>query len=312
MFFYPNRCILIDREDNFDTIPLIIEKEVSTYEDRSIYEIAKESALKAIYILPPLFINDINGDGRKDIIQYSRDSIFIFFRRDKKFSKLKNLLMDLSFLRNNKEGEISFQKIFVVDIDGDGKGDVLITKFGDILLGKRAIIYLFLNHDGNFKDTPDQVLVSEATLPEFKILDLNSDGKMDIITNITSFSIWTIIRLILLRKGEITYAFYFFRNGSFPKTPNFIKKFAISEKELNFELKDFDGDAYYDLIYFKKNEILVYKGQGEKGFSKKPYYSFKIDVSTNYILDDLNSDNKVDVLFFENINNSTKIWGFFQ
>jgi len=312
IFFYPDKGILIDKNENFDTIPLIIERGISTDEDKSIYEIPKKSPLKTSYILPFLFFTDINGDGKDDLIEYSRDSLFIFFKKGEKFSDLKNILIDLSFLRSKGENNILFPNVFVDDIDGDGKGDILLTKFGDIILGKKAIIYLFLNHNGNFKDTPDQIIISETTVPDFKILDLNNDGKMDIMTNITSFDIWKIIKLILLRKSEITYGFYLFKNGKFLNTPNFTKKFSITEEEGNVEIFDFDKDGFYDIVYFKKNEILIYKGQGEKGFSEKPYYSFKIRTSPRYILDDFNSDNKVDILFFKNKDKETDIWGFFQ
>ncbi len=317
IFFYPDKGILIDRKGNFDTIPILVEKDISTDEDKSIYEIPKKSPLKTTYISPVLFFSDVNGDGIPDLTQYSNDSLFVFFKKGNKFSNSKDIAIDLSFLKVKEEKFPLPPSIFLNDINGDGKADILLTKFGEIVFGTKSIIYLFLNQNGYFKNTPDQVIVSESSLPDVKLIDLNNDGRLDLITNITPFNLWTIIKLLITRKSEINYGFYLFKENDFEKTPSFTKKFSISldiekeEEEGEIEIIDFDRDNFYDIIYFKKEEIFVYKGE-KKGFSEKPFISFKIKTSRNYIFEDFNQDNKTDILFFKSKNKETIVWGFFQ
>lgn len=316
IFFYPHKGILIYKNGDFDTIKVLVEIDISTEEDKSIYGVSKRSPLRTYYILPLLFFEDINGDSDKDLIEYSRDSLFVFFKKGKRFSNSKDFAMDLSFLKE-KEDALP-PNVFLIDINNDKMADILLIKSGEIIFGTKSIIYLFLNQNGKFKNTPDQVMITESSFPEVKILDLNNDGNMDLITNITPFNMWTIIKLLLMKKQDITYGFYLFKNSSFSKTPNFTKKLIIKvdiekkESEGKIEVFDFDKDNFYDIIYFKMDEFIIYKGEGEKGFSEKPFISFKIPTSQNYILDDWNLDNKTDIIFWKNENKETKIWGFFQ
>ena len=66
-----------------------MEKDISTFEDKSIYEISKQYSLKTIYISPFVFFKDINGDNKNDLVEYSKDSLFIFFTRMENFQILK-------------------------------------------------------------------------------------------------------------------------------------------------------------------------------------------------------------------------------
>ncbi|MCS7180064.1 MAG: VCBS repeat-containing protein, partial [bacterium] len=263
IFFYPEKGILIDKNGNFDTIEVMIERDISTDEDKGIYEIPKKSLFKTSYILPFLFFEDINGDGSDDLVEYSRDSLFIFFKKNNKFSSLKDISIDLSFLKSEEEKAVFAPNVFVIDINNDKKADLLFIKSGEIIFGTKSIIYLFLNHDGKFKNVPDQVLVSESSFPDIRIIDLNNDGNKDLITNVTPFNIWRIIKLLLTKKDEITYGFYLFKNGFFSKTPNFTKKFGLrvdvekKESEGEIDIFDFDRDNFYDIIYFKKDELIV-------------------------------------------------------
>ncbi|MEO0246350.1 MAG: VCBS repeat-containing protein [candidate division WOR-3 bacterium] len=318
IFFYPDKGILIYKNGNFDTIKVLTEIDVSTSDDKGDYGIPKKSSLNTLYILPLLFFEDINGDGEEDLIEYSKDSLFIFFKKGKKFSKSRDMVIDLSFLKGEGKIPLPPKDIVVTDINNDKRADLLLTKLGEIFFGTKSIIYFFLNQNGGFKNTPDQVIISESSLPDVKVLDLNNDGNMDLITNMTPLNIWTIIKLLLTKKEEITYGFYLFKNSSFSKTPDFTKKLTLridiqkEESEGEIEIFDFDRDNFYDIIYFKMDELIIYKGMGEKGFSEKPFISFKIQTSPNYILDDFNNDNKTDALFFKNENKETKVWGFFQ
>jgi len=316
LFFYPEKGIIIHENGKMDTIKIIIEKDISTFEDKSIYEIPKQYLLKTIYISPFIFFKDINGDNKNDLIEYSKDSLFIFLQKNGNFSNFKDIVIDLSFLKSEDKFSPFPPKIFFEDINFDGKCDILLSKSTGILIGSKSIIYLFLNKNGNFQNSPDQVLIFEGFTPELKIIDLNKDNKMDIVTNITGFNIWVIIKSLILKKLENVYGFYFFKDNQFTKTPVYEFKlnisFDISKKEPegeSVEIYDFDNDLFYDIIHFKRDEIVVYKGS-EKGFKEK--FSFEIKTSDKYLIDDFDNDNKNDILFFKSFKNKTDLWGFFQ
>jgi hypothetical protein len=316
LFFYPEKGLIIHENGKIDTIKILMEKDISTIEDKSIYETKREYLLKTIYTSPLIFFKDINGDGKNDLVEYSKDSLFIFFYKDKKFSNFKDIAIDLSFLKSEDKYSLIPPKIFLEDINNDGKFDLLLSKSTSILIGSQSTIYLFLNKNGNFQNSPDQVLIFEGFTPELKIVDLNKDKKMDIVTNITGFNIWVIIKSLIFKKLENVYGFYFFKENQFTKTPVYEFKlnisFDISKKEPegeSVEIFDFDKDSFYDIIHFKKDEIIIYKGSQE-GF--KGNLSFKTKTSDNYIIDDFNSDGKNEIIFFKSFKKGTNLWVFFQ
>ncbi len=318
LFFYPDKGIILDKEGIIETIPLAPEIRVSTFNDKATpVEEGEIFSLKTSFVLPVIFLSDINGDSKSDLLQFSKDTLFIFLRKNESFSTKRDLYLDLSFLKSEKM-EIFPPRIWVKDINNDGRGDVIVSKAEIGIFGKKSAIYLFLNKEGTFSHTPDQVLISESLLPEIYLADFNKDKKIDLLLNTGGFNLFSLIKLILMKKITLEYSLYLFEDNSFSKNPVYSKSFELSadiseeqsESYIDF-LHDFDNDGFFDIFYFKKDRIEVFKGKG-KDFEKEPCFSYKINISSNYFIEDIDANGNIDFLFWKTKKKETEIWGFLR
>ncbi len=319
VFFYTDKGVILDKDGAIEKIPLMPEIRISTFSDKATpLEGEDIFSLKTSFVLPVIFFSDIDGNGKSDLIQFSKDTLFIFLRKNENFSAKRDLYLGLSFLKSEKM-EIFPPRIWVKDINNDGKGDVIVSKAEiGIPFGKKSAIYLFLNKDGTFGHVPDQVLISESFLPEIHLADFNKDEKIDLLLNTAGFNLFSLIKLILMKKINLEYSLYLFKENSFSKNPVYSKGFEfsanVSEEEsegsIDF-LHDFDNDGFFDIFYFKKDGIEVFKGRG-KDFEKKSCFFYKINTSASYFIEDIDGNGNVDFLFWRTKKKETEIWGFLR
>lgn len=320
LFFYPEKALILNKTEVLDTIPLLSEVRVSTFEDKAVLlESSETFSLKTSFVLPLIYFKDVDGDGESDLLQFSKDTLFIFLKKNGHFSAEKDFYLDLSFLRNQEKMEIFPPRIWIEDINKDGKADVIVSK-GEIGMpfGKKSAIYLFLNKNGFFNSVPDQVLICESFSPEVHLADFNRDKKIDLLINTSGFNLLTIIKLILMKKIDLEYSLYLFEENSFTKEPVYSKTFSVhanvSEEgagEIVDFSNDFDNDGYFDIFYFEKNKISIFKGKG-KSFEKTPFFFYEIQTSPEYVIEDIDGNGNVDILFWRMGKKETEIWGFLR
>ena len=236
--------------------------------------------------LPIFEVNDYNGDGKLDIIQSNWNSHILFdgfTKKDKIASKL------LTFSNNN----INVKDITDItdvhdmasgDIDNDNDIDLIISDFTSI----NASPILYLNDGvGNFKKSTNESFIGLSDIISIRkrysattieLMDLNNDGKLDIILGATLNRSMQFDYDGYLNPNAIIYwnkgnAIFDFKND-YSFLPNeTIKEISIQNPDefLGFNFFDYDNDGDMDVFTiltpnYRGFHILVFENLKNKNF----------------------------------------------
>ncbi len=160
-------------------------------------------------------VTDFDGDGKNDIISSFANGTLV------KYNQASDK-WDFTFLTiESGANNASIEDFKTIDIDGDGKQDLL----SDL---QTAGLWRYLQgNNTNFK-------LSDTNFTNFKIYDYDNDGRQDVIFNL---------------KGN---GFYYYSPAK-----NIFGAFLQSATD-NFEIGDFNGDGLADLAYINPSFGLVY------------------------------------------------------
>jgi hypothetical protein len=267
------------------------------------------------YQIPSLFVEDFNGDNRKDLIGLVNNELSIFLQRpdgslpERPDRKIKRSLL------TEKEKKLAFagESMVIADLNGDKIMDLITTKYG--AKGDRGSInhYLYFGHnDLHFNEYPDQILFSENIEPQFGIIDLNNDGRLDLVIPFFKARITQALKVIVQNKIKILLSFYLLgkddryppRRSSFKVIDYHIKVFDVNllrteSQPLLSTRGDFNGDGYPDLASDNgQDRILLFRGSEKGEFGRQPDQIIKAVSTFSYDIDDLNGDGRSDIILY--------------
>lgn len=271
------------------------------------------------YHIPSLFIEDFNGDDRKDLIGLGNNELSIFLQRpDGSFPERPDRKIRRSLL-TEKEKKLAFagESMAFADLNGDKIMDLIVSKYG--AKGDRGSInrYIYFGHkDLHFNEYPDQIIFSENIEPQFGIVDLNGDGRLDLIIPFFKARITQALKVIVQNKIKILLSFYLLgkddrypsRRSSFKVIDYHIKVFDINlfGKEFRPLISargDFNGDGYPELASDNgRDEILIFRGSKKGKFGRPPDQIIKARSTFSYDIDDLNGDGRSDIILYYPVN----------
>jgi len=172
-------------------------------------------------------IGDLNGDGIQDVV-VTGGGLLQVWRGNGDGTFTKGITSDISSFTGG--GGIDFSGAAIVDIDGDGRKDLVLAPL--LLIGStfftapQAMMILYGNGDGTFQ--PPAFVPLSHYYPHLKVADLNQDGRPDLVLN-DDVGIAVIMNL---------------GNRSFEDESHYVAGTAIA----GVNVADVNGDGFPDLI----------------------------------------------------------------
>jgi hypothetical protein len=172
---------------------------------------------------------DFNGDGFSDLCFTFQDEIQCHFQKKSGFTRDPSLSrsFDLYSIDEERQNNIRIQPR-LIDLNGDGKLDVVIQKSNFALSEMRGEVNVFLQEtDGTFAAKPAQTLFRDGFFAFHDFVDTNGDGFVDLFSPVSSLGLLTFARIFLARKAEVQFIVHLNSKGKFQKEEIELTSFAI-------------------------------------------------------------------------------------
>lgn len=273
----------------------------------------KTAGLHAEYVFPDVLLVDYDNDGRDDLITTTDDKVTVHGRgEDGQFAPeaTAERLFDVLTQEEKIEGFADLETV-VTEMNGDGYADAVVTKqTAKGLTNFRGVVNVFWGTAGGYKENPDQVIISEGTASaRTMFLDVNGDGRKDLVLPSIKFNIAAIIRILVTRSIQVNFNIFLLNaDGRLSERPDFTKevKFKIDlsgesdDQAVDLE-GDYNGDKRTDFVFAtNENELSVYLGvrDGDRLFSQRPAVKVNADAYGELESHDLNGDGFSDMVIY--------------
>jgi hypothetical protein len=170
-----------------------------------------ENEVELYFDVPRLDLADVDGDGRADLIATGRHELRVFLQRaDGRFPADPDrrdplrLLDEEDHVRNSGGVRVDAR-----DQDGDGRADLLVTHAGGGLLRATTRTRLHRNRDGRWNlAAPDQVFERTGGVELDELLDLDGDGRPELLRAFLPLGLLDLARLFLQRSIQLEAALH--------------------------------------------------------------------------------------------------------
>jgi hypothetical protein len=252
---------------------------------------------------PRWSVADQDGDGLLDLLFFSQDSVAVFrARKGGSFSSEPDLYRGFGLLNPDERvkrgllvrGEAG-------DVNGDGRADLFFKKTvgGISNMKTEARLYLALT-DGDYPQKPGYSIDREGHGASARLLDVDGDGRSDLVWPHVEMGLANLIRMMLAGKLSLTFEVFFSRNGALPTVPSLKIPSALginfqSAQELTGPYpifgEDFNGDGVRDLVLGSAgggsgedpDRLEIYPGTRDVRFAGDPVWHIDLP-GTRFVL----------------------------
>ena len=161
-----------------------------------------ESEMEIYFDAPRIAIGDVDGDGRGDLVATGRHELRVFRQReDTSFPAEPDLRLALRRLSLADHIRTSGAvRVEPHDFDGDGRLDLLVSNASGSLLGGDTHIGIHLNRGGSWNlDAEDQVFESKGGFATHELIDLDGDGRSELVVILVPTGVLELVQLLLTR-----------------------------------------------------------------------------------------------------------------
>jgi hypothetical protein len=165
---------------------------------------------------PTLSRGDENGDGRLDLIAMSRWAIWVYHAGPDGLPATPSRKIPLAPFdeEQEREWETTATNYFARDLDGDSRVDLVLSTVGGGLTEGRTSSRVYLNPEppastegsgGGGLDptrTPDAARVIEGGFSGLSFVDVDGDGRDEILETSLEFGVLQVVRFLLTRTAE--------------------------------------------------------------------------------------------------------------
>lgn len=293
---------------------------------------AEEEEINAVQFvagrtLPRLEVSDVNGDGRKDLINVQGMLITYFFQgKDGTFGDNAAFRYNLRDLKDPVEKDkVTLSRIAFTDINNDNKADLIVVKTGgmagDFQTIKTQVMVYIGNGSGRFLRLDAKIVLDGISIdPE--LVDVNGDGKKDIFLSSVRADLLDLGKSYLLQAVEMKFYLYVFDAAldNYPEGgPEFTYNTSINIKDIEeagidgvpriYVRADHSGDGRPDMVKINPDRSLEIR-QGRKrmslgkiysDFSNGPFYRITLSrLPKSVEMTEINGDSVCDILLIHN------------
>jgi hypothetical protein len=291
---------------------------------------------EAVYTTPFLLTEDFDADGRKDLLAVYKDSLLVFLQKETGyFAQRPRQTLPLHFgdiwrgakiqrVRIADESE-RFRLMRVKDLNGDGVLDAAIARVStkESMVNPATDVRIYCGRRDSsdskqliyFAETPDQIIRPDGTQLVLDIVDINRDGKLDLVIPAIKVGLQNIVKMLLTRTVEIRADIFLMnQEGRYPKKPDLDIRMVVGFSFRGgatspvYEIADFNGDGYLDILSsISEKTLAIFLGNDKKGLDTKIGPKFNVLLPQNGEMVramDLNSDNRCDVVITYNEDNA--------
>lgn len=268
--------------------------------------------------------DDGDGDGRIDLFALTRWHVWVFRNGPDGLPEAPSRRVALQPF--GAEDEVRFESTdvtyFAADLNGDGLTDLMLHRISGGVMDGNTVTDIHLNTGAGASaaTSPDVTLRVEGGFSGVEPMDLDGDGRSEIVETGMQFGIMQIVRVLLTRKTSVSVRIL---NWD-PASPG---QFRTSwEQDMTFKLDfgegriagllptaegDWNADGRKDLLYPKGDDRLAIRlgraGDGGPGFGKT-IAEQPIDLAAGRTrVADVNGDGLDDLIAYDPLDASGRI-----
>jgi len=170
-----------------------------------------ENELELFFDVPRLDVADVDGGGRADVVAASRHELRVFLQReDGRWASDPDRTLPLRLLGEEDHVRNSGSvRVDVRDWDGDGRADLLVAHASGGLLRAVTRTRLHRNRGGRWDlAAPDQVFERSGGVEVDELVDLDGDGRPDLLRAFLPLGLLDLARLFVQRSIQVDAALH--------------------------------------------------------------------------------------------------------
>jgi hypothetical protein len=270
-----------------------------------------ENELETFYDFPRIDVGDVDGDGRPDLVASNRFEIRVFLQgADGSFPPSADRALAVG--RISEEDLIrgsGLVRMRAEDFDGDGRVDLILTYTAGGFLEARSRTTLHRNREGTWKlADPDQEILCDGCFVSYDLMDLQGDGRLELLEARVPLGILHLVQTLLTRKIDVEVRVY--ERGD--ELPFVAEPWVVVGLDLGFRFEtfeprgffptlraDWNGDGFFDRLASGNGEALEIFLGGSAAALRQRIARQPFDTNGALRIGDLDGDELPDVLVFD-------------